>query len=643
MRSVEIAVVGAGPRGTIALERLCANGAELADIVEIVVHLIDPYPPGSGRIWNTNQPQSLLMNTVAADITVFTDDTVDCEGPITPGLSHYQWAKEVAAGRIAAPVSVAHRAQMTLPWTYPTRSMQGEYLTWALSSIIDGAPSNVRVRLHRAKATAISETGSRYSLTLTGDDHLDVDAVIFSMGHFDTATDPSVVKKLAEARKHNLTYIPPANASEVDLDSITARDTVALQGMGLNFFDYVALLTTERGGQFKNVSDGSLQYTPSGREPRLIAGSRRGVPYLARAEFEQEYSTRYVPKFISAETIAKFRSQVGNASLDFLDDVWPLVQKETAWVYYSTLLADDTTGKDALLDLLSSHPWGDHRIEESIAQLVPDSNDRLDWDRIDKPTLGRTFSTREAFTAWVRSALKSDYRASCEGPGVNPLKTVGAIMRDLRDEVRQIISHQGLRGRSYRDHIDHWFSGLNNLVASGPPRSRIAELIALVDAGIIEFAGPDTRVTINETAHAFEVNSDSVGGEPKMANVSIDAFLPKNDIRFAADPLLQSVRDGGLCRAHSIPDISGEHYETGGIDVDDRSFRLIDAQGAARRHLYTYGPPTESVQWVTAIGARPLVNSRTLLQADLIARSILHGQDVTPPYLDDIANIVASV
>ena len=41
-----------------------------------------------------------------------------------------------------------------------------------------------------------------------------------------------------------------------------------------------------------------------------------------------------------------------------------------------------------------------------------------------------------------------------------------------------------------------------------------------------------------------------------------------------------------------------------------------------QRHLFLR-PPIESVQWVTAIGARPGVNSRTLLQADLIARSIL--------------------
>ena len=75
------------------------------------------------------------------------------------------------------------------------------------------------------------------------------------------------------------------------------------------------------------------------------------------------------------------------------------------------------------------------------------------------------------------------------GPAGSPFKATAAIMRDLRDEIRQVVSHQGIRGTSYRDHVDRWFSGLNNFLASGPPASRVEELEALVTAG----RGPDGR------------------------------------------------------------------------------------------------------------------------------------------------------
>jgi hypothetical protein len=45
-----IAIVGAGPRGVGLLERLAASAPELHP-GRLDVHLIDPYPPGPGRIW----------------------------------------------------------------------------------------------------------------------------------------------------------------------------------------------------------------------------------------------------------------------------------------------------------------------------------------------------------------------------------------------------------------------------------------------------------------------------------------------------------------------------------------------------------------------------------------------------------------
>ncbi|MBP1161546.1 FAD/NAD(P)-binding domain-containing protein [Rhodococcus sp. PvR099] len=624
MHSVEIVIVGAGPRGTIALERLCSNVTDIPADSPITIHLIDPFPAGAGRIWHTDQPQALLMNTVASDITVFTDPSVKCVGPIVPGPSHYQWAKGVATGNIAARrEEILLEAARTLPWSYPTRPMQGEYLQWAIRHIIDRAPDNVSVVLHRCSAVAFAQKGQKYTLELSSRKSINADAVILAVGHFDTQPTARSERYAATARRLGLTYVPPANASEIDLEQIPAREPVILNGMGLNFFDYVTLLTAGRGGRFvSDVSDG-LRYIRSGQEPVLLAGSGRGVPYLARAEHEEENTERYQPQFITAEVIREFRSMVRSGGADFRRDVWPLVQKETAWVFYSTLLVDDPTAVQEIWAVLSTHQWGHPEIRRTIAHLIPNPKDRLDWNAIDRPASGRSFPSRADYTDWVHQRLCVDYAASEEGPTSNALKAVGAIMRDLRDEVRQIISHRGLNGDSYRRDIDDWFSGLNNLIASGPPRSRIAELIALERAGIVTFLGPEMTVDIDDEAGFFRASSPSVCEPAVQTRALVDAFLPKNDIRATTDPLLRSMLLSEDCRPHSIPTIDSDPYQTGGIDVDEKLFRVIKADGAPHNHVYTYGPPIESVQWVTAIGARPGVNSRTLLQADTIARSIL--------------------
>src|SRR5687767_4787604 len=77
-RARAIAVVGVGPRGTSVLERLCASAPELTPDTALTIHLVDPAPPGPGRVWRTDQSAELLMNTVASQVTLFTDDSVAC-------------------------------------------------------------------------------------------------------------------------------------------------------------------------------------------------------------------------------------------------------------------------------------------------------------------------------------------------------------------------------------------------------------------------------------------------------------------------------------------------------------------------------------------------------------------------------------
>ena len=64
------------------------------------------------------------------------------------------------------------------------------------------------------------------------------------------------------------------------------------------------------------------------------------------------------------------------------------------------------------------------------------------------------------------------------------------MLRDLRNELRQIVDHGGLAGASRRDHLDRWYTPLNAFLSIGPPRRRIEEMTALIEAGVLECSGP---------------------------------------------------------------------------------------------------------------------------------------------------------
>src|SRR5690349_17157972 len=155
-----IAIVGAGPRGAGLLERIAASVPELLPRVGALdVHLIDPYPAGAGRIWRHAQSPLLAMNSMAADVTMFTDDSVRCAGPVVPGPSMWDWAQDLRAGRLPGedardlgPELAAELHALTAA-TFPSRRLQSAYLSWVLRHVVDGMPAGVRVHVHECRVT----------------------------------------------------------------------------------------------------------------------------------------------------------------------------------------------------------------------------------------------------------------------------------------------------------------------------------------------------------------------------------------------------------------------------------------------------------------------------------------------------------
>lgn len=623
--AVQIGIVGAGPRGTIALDRIVASADEIAPATSITVHLIDPEEPGAGRVFRTCQSRNLLMNTVSSDVTVFTDRSMRCSGPIRPGPSQYEWARLVAAGTITEDITpdVAAEAQQMQPWSYASRAFNGHYLSWAFRHVTDSAPARVTVVVHRCAAVAADTLADgRQLVRLDDGESLALDSVVLTTGHSDVVLTPGQRRTRDFAFRGGLCYIPPASPAEVDLSVIEPGEPVLLRGMGLTFFDYVALLTAGRGGSFHR-SGGELSYLPSGLEPVMWGGSRRGTPHAARPEIRQDVPTKYRPRFLTDEVVAELRRDSGTGRTDFYRQLWPYIVKELQWVYYSHLLASDRERWQRFRAAYADLDPGSPEMAAVIADHVPDPALRWDWRRIDRPSGDQRFCDHGHYTRWVRRRLQDDFVHSLLGPNDSAVKVVAATLRDLRAPISRVVSHQGLSGSSYRSHVVDWFNGFFNSVANGPPAFRVEELTALIDAGVMRFVGPEMRVTEEPSANAFLASSPAVEARPVRARVFIDARLHDTDLRRTANPLLASLAHTGQCRPHVIPDRDDDGYRTGGLDITEGTQQLIDSSGRPHHARFAYGPPVEFVQWLTATIARPFSNSSTLLQGDLIARQAL--------------------
>ncbi|WP_407566587.1 FAD/NAD(P)-binding protein [Streptomyces sp. 184] len=627
---LNVCIVGAGPRGLSVLERICANERKSPAHEELRIHVVDPHPPGAGRVWRTDQPDLLLMNTVASQVTIYTDASVEMEGPIEAGPSLYEWARSVVRGEGGPlPGGVLAEARQLGEDDYPTRAFYGHYLGDTFRRVVEGAPEHVTVQVHRTTAVTLDEEEGAAGQCLVLEDgtrlrHLD--AVVLAQGHLPARATEREKELAREAAECGLVLVTPVNPADADLSAIRPGQTVVLRGLGLNFFDHLALLTTGRGGRFERSGD-RLVYRPSGREPHLFAGSRRGVPYHARGHNEKGAHGRYEPRLLTPEVIARLRERGAEGRrVYFAVDLWPLIAKEVASVYYGALLA--AKGREAEREAFVVRYLAAPTAEVEAALLdehgIP-AADRWDWERIDRPYATREFRSREEFRDWLLGHLADDVREAREGNVSGPLKAALDVLRDLRNEIRLIVDHGGLEGISYRDDLQNWYTPLNAYLSIGPPASRIEETIALANAGVLEFMGPELRVRVDRTGEepAFVAESSRVQGPPVRAAALIEARLPEPDIRRTADPLLTHLLATGQCRPYRISSDSGDDVVTGGLAVGERPYRLVDAEDRPHPRRFAYGVPTETVHWVTAAGIRPGVNSVTLGDSDAIARAVL--------------------
>ncbi|WP_375687855.1 MULTISPECIES: FAD/NAD(P)-binding protein [unclassified Bartonella] len=181
----KVAILGVGPRGVSILERLLTLYSHYPFSGNIDILLIDPNEMGTGT-HSVHQPDHLLVNTVACQITLFGDDTVKGVGPIRKGPNFYQWAIQQGYRNINGVFSRTERdvGREIKENDYLSRRLLGEYLSWAYQELTQDLPSGIHIKeirekvinlhIHQDNKTdVLLEDGCRYS----------VDFVYMTTGH----------------------------------------------------------------------------------------------------------------------------------------------------------------------------------------------------------------------------------------------------------------------------------------------------------------------------------------------------------------------------------------------------------------------------------------------------------------------------
>ncbi|OII60385.1 hypothetical protein BJP40_10395 [Streptomyces sp. CC53] len=455
-RPLRIAVVGVGPRGLSVLERVISHTQGDGRPVELV--LVEPGELGSG-VHPAKQPDYLLLNTIASQLTIYSDERMVPGAPVTTGPDFLAWCE-----RQGVPAAFDD---------FLPRRLLAEYLQWAAEDLLGRLPERLTVRHVATAARTVEPSGGASggaAVTLADGTRLDVDLAVVTTGH-------GLAAPQAPAPAGDLIDAPYPLPDQVE--GVPAGATVALLGTGLTAMDVIAALTVGRGGEFTDEG-----YAPSGREPRIVLANRTG--WLPRARPTTTRERRAAPAaHLTREAVARLRERTGDGRLDFRRDVEPLVRSEALG-----RLAGATPEEVAAVERqLSSHHGGPERC-----------------------------ATYEDYARQLRERAREDLAEARRGLGTSRVKEALEILRDHREGLRAALDPPGLTEESHRYFMGA-YTALVNRTVIGPQKERIDELLRLMDAGVVvPGPGPDPALeraegggwtlasTLLDTPHSLHVD-----------------------------------------------------------------------------------------------------------------------------------------
>jgi uncharacterized NAD(P)/FAD-binding protein YdhS len=496
---VRIAIVGFGPKGLHALERLLDHAAALPPRSRLDVDLFEPDPdPGAGPNYAPGQPSYLRMNYAAELIDVW-------------------WPESRAVPRSVQRSFVRWRADGETD-AYPPRAQVGAYLGDAFESLLRHAPRTVTIRLRQTPVLAVRANGAGWDVLTAGEHSSTYDEVLIATGHQQFSADA-----LAVGWARAAPLVPRVFPVDRWLapDVVAAGARVAIRGFGLTFIDVAIALTEGRGGAFDALGHPyRLRYTSAPDAVQVIVPfSRTGRVMLAKPDPLLALDVHEL------ETIAALQRKAVLAltsPVSLVDEVIPILARTTT----ASLLAVGHGHEE------DPGAWFARAADGSLADPGLEPVEQLE-------------------------------RSLAVGAGLAPPGLLWAVGHSWRALYPALVERLGDGGLCDEDWpAFHRLAAEMERVAFGPSPINAAKLLALVDAGVVDLsavAGGRLRdrdgrtfVASGLTERPVDVVVDAVlpgPGAQSGQDPLLDGLIADGHARVAVGRRGLDVDGDGSCRA----------------------------------------------------------------------------------------------
>lgn len=558
-----IAIVGIGPKGLYAFERLLANLKGITSPIKIHLFNRSPYF-GAGDIYDLEQPQYLIMNYHSDLIQMWSKEL-----PKTTAkdeLCFVDWLEEI-------------HVENEFPKDYAPRAVVGEYLYLGFKNLKDNAPENVEIICHQAEVTDIQATENAYSIFLNHKKQFTIQAqqILLATGHpKPQATAERTRYQVFTSCYDRLSFTDFVYPVTQKLADIPADSTVLMKGLGLTFIDSVLCLTEGRGGQFLKQENDDFTYQPSENEPRYIFPfSRSGLPMIPRTANNNMPNPKL--HYFTDTAVEQLKNQ--SAQIDFTQQLLPLIEQEIVVAYYICLFRQ----YNAKLNITNNFKEVEAQIDQFLKQHNINSRFTLQ-DLLDPyPESGddQTF-----FLHYLDEVIE----AARLGQERSPLAAAAAVWRSISSSFNELYGFGGFTPSSHQ-HFIEGYAGHFNRIAYGPPLRNLLKIRALAKAGILDFSfvrSPDLHLDETSACFTLQKETQAVHGDHL-----VDARIPKVSLTHEASALEKSLMKQGIIRLFENKNAQHD-YCPGCMELNENG-HPINENGKVIDSITVYGTPTEGI------------------------------------------------
>lgn len=262
--------------------------------------------------------------------------------------------------------------------------------------------------------------------------------------------------------------------------------------------------------------------------------------------------------------------------LSWKKEILPLIARDMEFAYYRTLFQDakQVLGYHPIYDVINSQIQTFHQMHPKY--------ERFSMRQLMEPEFDPAKSTHQNIVEYITAFTRENRNILHEAQ-----LRAAAVWRKISPIFNEIYSFSGLDAASHQEFDGHYFGKLNR-IAYGPPPVNLKKMLALANAGIVDFQFAKSP-TLEPFESGFLLSNDT---SEIYCDIVVDARIPKNSLEKEATGLFTNLCEHRLARPYINRD-KNSSYAPGILEIDQNG-NLINPQGKPE-NITLYGTPTEGI------------------------------------------------